>query len=275
LKKPLYRLKQVGRQWKKKLDDTMAHLKFTKSAADKCLYVLREKSKVVLLVLIYVDNAAAASKDICQIQWFKSSLGSFFPIKDLGELRYILGIQVTRNRQARTITLNQTAYIQNLLICFGMQDSAPVSTPFAIGCHLSHQQSPTTPEERTAYEEYVNGFKYIEGIGAVLYAMQTCPNIQHAIGVLAKFSACPGKPHLEAFKHVLCYLKGTIGFGLKLGGKDNGVDLIGWADSDWAQDPDSRRSITGYVFDVAGGSISWASKKQLTVALSTVEAEYM
>jgi hypothetical protein len=126
LKKPLYGLKQAGRQWKKKLDDTMAHLKFTKSAADECLYVLREKSEVVLLVLIYVDDAAAASKDISRIQWFKSSLGSFFPIKDLGELRYILGIQVTHNCQTRTITLNQMAYIRNLLICFGMQDSAPV-----------------------------------------------------------------------------------------------------------------------------------------------------
>jgi hypothetical protein len=92
LKKSLYGLKQAGRQWKKKLDDTMAHLKFTKSAADECLYVLHEKGKVVLLVLIYVDDAATASKDIRQIEWFKHSLQDFFPIKDLGELRHILGI---------------------------------------------------------------------------------------------------------------------------------------------------------------------------------------
>jgi hypothetical protein len=65
-----------------------------------------------------------------------------------------------------------------------MQDSAPVLTPFAVGCHLSHQQSPTTPKERMAYEEYMNGFKYIEGIGAVLYATQTHPDIQHAIAYL-------------------------------------------------------------------------------------------
>jgi hypothetical protein len=121
-----------------------------------------------------------------------------------------------------------------------MQDSAPVSTPFAVGYHLSHQQSPTTSEERTAYEEYGNGFKYIEGIGAVLYTTQMHPNIQHAVGVLAKFGACPGKPYLEAFKHVLCYLKRTVRFGLRLGGKGDGVDLIGWADSNWAQDPDLR-----------------------------------
>jgi hypothetical protein len=90
-----------------------------------------------------------------------------------------------------------------------------------------------------------------------------------------KFGACPGKLHLEVFKHILRYLKGTVGFGLRLGGKDDGVDLRGWADSDWAQDPDLRRSITGYVVDVAGGSVSWASKKQPTVALSTVKAKYI
>jgi hypothetical protein len=64
----------------------MAHQKFTKSTADECLYVLHEKGKVILLVLIYVDDAAAASKDICRIQWFKHLLENFFPIKDLGEL---------------------------------------------------------------------------------------------------------------------------------------------------------------------------------------------
>jgi len=73
----------------------------------------------------------------------------------------------------------------------------------------------------------------------------------------------------------LRYLKRTLTFGLKLGGKDEGLDLVGWSDSDWAQDFDSRRSISWYVFDIAGGSVSWSSKKQPTVALSTTEAEYM
>jgi hypothetical protein len=115
----------------------MAHLKFTKSVADECLYVLREKGKVILLVLIYVDDAATVSKDIHQIEWFKHSLQNFFPIKDLGELQHILRIQVTHNHQAQTITLNQTAYIRNILVRFGMQDSAPVSTPLIIKHHTN------------------------------------------------------------------------------------------------------------------------------------------
>jgi hypothetical protein len=92
---------------------------------------------------------------------------------------------------------------------------------------------------------------------------------------LAQFGANPGKAHIEAFKRLLRYLKRTAEFVLTLGSKDTGTDLIGWTDSDWAQDLDSRRSVGGYVFDVAGGSVSWASKQQPTVALSTTEAEYM
>jgi hypothetical protein len=92
---------------------------------------------------------------------------------------------------------------------------------------------------------------------------------------LAQFGANPGKAYIEAFKQLLHYLKGTAEFVLTLGSKDTGTDLIGWTDSDWAQDPDSRRSVSGYVFDVTGGAVLWASKRQPTVALSTTEAEYM
>lgn len=122
---------------------------------------------------------------------------------------------------------------------------------------------------------FAKGLKYIVIIGAILYMTQTRPDVQYAIGVLTQFGANPGIPHLEALKHILCYLKGMAHFGLTLGGTSNGMDLIGWTDSDWAADLDMRRLTGGFVFDVAGSSVSWSSKKQPTVALSTVEAEYM
>src|SRR6202030_1705156 len=96
-----------------------------------------------------------------------------------------------------------------------------------------------------------------------------------ATSVCAQFGSNPGKPHLVALKRILRYLRGTTDYGLVLGGKNDGVDVVGWTDSDWAQDSDDRRSVAGFVFDVAGGTISWSSKKQPTVVLSTVEAEYM
>jgi hypothetical protein len=110
------------------------------------------------------------------------------------------------------------------------------------------------PKEHAEYEKCPNRFSYLEGIGAGLYTMQT-HNMQWAsLQTLGQTLA----------KHILkhsniCYLNETVHFGLMLRGKKNGVDLIGWMDSDWAQDLDSRWSISGYVFDVAGGSVSWAS----------------
>jgi hypothetical protein len=138
-----------------------------------------------------------------------------------------------------------------------------------------HSQSPTTPEDHAAYAQSSNSIVYLDGIGSILYITQTRPDIQHLVGILAQFGANPGKAHIESFKQLLHYLKGTAEFVLTLGSKDTGTDLIGWTDSDWAQDPDSRRSVGGYVFDVAGGSVSWASKWQPTVSLSTTEAEYI
>jgi hypothetical protein len=133
LHKPLYSLKQAGRQWKKKLDETMAHLCFVKSNRDECLYVLHEKGQVILLVLVYVNDAVVASKQLKRIEEFKQQLREFFPIKDLGELHHILGIQVTHNREAHTIMLNQTGYICNVLARFGMSGCKPASTPLAVG----------------------------------------------------------------------------------------------------------------------------------------------
>jgi hypothetical protein len=91
-----------------------------------------------------------------------------------------------------------------------------------------------------AYTQSSNSIVYLEGIGSVLYITQTRPDIQHSVGILPQFSANPGKAHIEAFKRLLRYLKGTAEFVLTLGSKDTGTDLIGWTDSDWAQDPNSR-----------------------------------
>lgn len=227
-----------------------------------------------MMVLVYVDDMAAAAKSLKFVEKFKSDLAREFDISDLGELKYILGIQVSRDRKAHTIPINQTAYIHQILSRFGMSECAPVYTPMAVKSNLSVLQSPQTDEEHSAYLKFANGLHYLEIVGALIYATQTRPDIQYAVGVIAQYGGNPGKPHLEAAKRVLRYLKATAHFGLMLGRSDT-IDLVGWTDSNWAQDPDSRRSIGGFVFDVAGGSVCWSAKKQPTVALSTVEAEYM
>jgi len=102
------------------------------------------------------------------------------------------------------------------------------------------------------------------------------PDIQFSVNLIAQFSGNPSIPYLEAAKRILCYLKGTQDFSLVLGRQGRGaVDIVGWTDSDWAGNVDSRRSVGGFVFDVAGGCVSWSLKKQVSVATSSVEAEYV
>jgi hypothetical protein len=122
-------LKQAGRQWKKKLEEIMRELGFRKSVADDSLFVKEEEGALIVVVLVYVDDMAVAGPKLAKIVEFKENLGKRFEIKDMGELEYILGIQVTRDRAARTIRINRTAYIREVLKRYGMADSAAVSTP--------------------------------------------------------------------------------------------------------------------------------------------------
>jgi len=136
-------------------------------------------------------------------------------ITDLGELNYIIGIQVRHDRTAHTISLNQTTYIHQILMHFGM--CAPVSTPFAAKQNLSASQSLQTEEEHIKYVKHADVLRYLEIVGTLLYATQTRPNIQHTVGIVSQFGGNVGKPPLEFAKRILRHLKGTTQFKLKLG----------------------------------------------------------
>jgi len=176
----------------------------------------------------------------------------------------------------RLIYLNQSAYIQRTIARFELENSTPVSIPLAVKHDLTLSQSPTTEAEKHALEDYASDIHYLSLVGSLLFATQTRSDIQFVVGLIAQFSNNPGIAHLEAAKRILRYLKSTVNYNLVLGKREEGkFDLVGWSDSNWAQDCDDRRSISGFVFNVAGSSISWSSKKQATVAISSVEAEYV
>ena len=276
LKKALYGLKQAGRQWKKRLHEVLTGLGFVRAFADDCLYILRRDGKIVLMILVYVDDMAVAGPNFCKIISFKNDLTNDFDITDVGELEYMLGIRVVRDRPNRKIYLDQSAYINKIITRFGMHNSHPVSTPLAVNHGLSLAQCPTDSDGHKDYSEYAKGIQYLSLVGSLLFATQTRPDIQFAVGLVAQFSSNPGIAHLAAAKRILHYLKGTANYALVLGRRDEGsIDLVGWSDASWAQDPDFRRSVSGFVFDIAGGSVSWSSKKQSVVATSSVEAEYI
>src|SRR5271167_4009163 len=197
-------------------------------------------------------------------------------MKDLSAANYILGMIIKRDRAKRKLWLNQRKYVETILQRFNMQDSKPVKVPISIGVRLSAEQCPKTQEE----EEDMSRVPYASAVGSLMYAMVcTRPDIAHAVGVLSRFMSKPGKEHWDAVKRVFRYLRGTSDYSLcyhcKSSGAPHSVCIHGFVDSDWAGDIDKRRSTSGYVFTMFGGAISWMSKRQPVVALSTTEAEYM
>jgi len=123
---------------------------------------------------------------------------------------------------------------------------------------------------------YAGDLYYLSIVGSLLFATQSRLDIQHAVSLVSQFGGNPGISHLEAAKRILCYLKGIMEHGLMLGRHGaEGFDLVGWTDSNWAQDPDDHCSVGGFIFKIAGSTVTWSSKKQPTVAISSAEAEYM
>ena len=198
----------------------------------------------------------------------KVKMNKRFDMKDLGEIKYCLGLQVIRNRKQGTIRLTQLKYVEGILKRFDMANCKPVTTPFE--GKISKDMSPKNQEDL----DEMKNVPYQSAVGSLMYAMLgTRPDISFAVGAVSQYSSNLGKEHWKAVKRIFCYLKGTLDYALEYSGSDQAVH--GYSNADWARNIDDHHSTTGYAFLLNRGAISWASKKQLMVALSTTEAEYM
>jgi hypothetical protein len=270
LRKSLYGLKQAGRAWYQKIHQVLIDLGFHSLHADTCVYVLHQSSTIMLLAL-YVDDLLLLSNSMDRLNTLKHDLSSRFSMTDLGEAQYILGIQIQRDRTARTLSISQREYISKLLEHTGMSDCRPAPTPLETGTTLTKADCPHPP---TLDADFAR--RYQSAVGAIMYAMLgTRPDIAFAVTALSQFCSNPGQSHWTAVNRVLHYLRGTMDYELTYGSDQQPLSLYGYCDSDWASDKDDRRSVTGYAFMLGGGAVSWQAKKQQTVALSSVEAEYM
>jgi transposase InsO family protein len=260
LHKTLYGLKQSPHLWNQEINNALVSFGFNPNPVDPCLYSRKEASGGYSFLFLWVDDIIIAANEIEPIV---SSIKKLFDIKDLGPLKYCLNLQVERNRKAKTLILHQSHYIQTIIDSVFQTDVKTVSTPRDPSVILieNHQPSSITSE-------------YQSLLGHILYlSICTRPDIASAVGELSRFSKNPSPIHFDCLKRIVRYLKGTSNMGVVLGGEN--IALKGWSDSNFAGDVNTRKSTSGYVFKLANGPISWSSKMQKTVALSSCEAEYM
>ena len=264
LQKSLYGLKQSPRCWNTEFQEYMEVIQFKQSTVDPCIYV--KMTDAIAILAVYVDDLIVMASTLEEMQQIKETLKSRFQMKDLGKLHYCLGISIEQDEERKCLWIHQKQYILNMLEKYSLSNAKVVSTPADVSVQLKKDDGVSNKVDSVTYQSI---------IGSLLYAaIATRPDIAQAVGVVAKFSSSPNQSHLTAAKRILRYLKGTLNLAIRYQ-KLEDEELIGYTDADWAGDLDNRHSTTGNIFMMGGGPVSWLSKKQAIVALSTSEAEYV
>lgn len=269
LLRAIYGLKQASRVWNLTINDVLLNLGLKRSIMDQCIYSMMKNDQPIIVAL-YVDDILIITSLKNEEERIVKMLNEHFKMKDLGEATSVLGVKINRNRKFGTISISQERYINDMLERFGLSECKPVNTPIDVNQKISSEMSPTSEEE----VEEMGKIPYRECIGSLLFAAQISrPDISYGVNLLSRFCEKPGKGHWIAVKRILRYLKGSKSLEIIYGQTNN--DLTGYCDADWAGDIDNRKSTTGYLFTLNGGAITWNTRRQPTIALSTTEAEFM
>ena len=290
----LYGLKQAPRNWYLLCSGFIREvLGFRATVSDPCLFVKRSRSGHLMLLFLFVDDMQVAHDKADKQEWSElhSKLRARFNITDLGESRFMLGMRITRDRQARTIALDQELYITKALEKFGLANCRPAHTP---GAAEPTAASINQELESSSSAQPADQQLYQEKVGTLLYAaISTRPDIAYAVNKLTQRMQAPTRRDEIACDRVFRYLAGTRKLGLLFGrGQSSGAaaataaapagaqgvaepqqQVSAYADADWAGDKLDRKSVSGWVALLNGDPVSWASKKQKVVSQSTCEAE--
>ena len=218
---------------------------------------------------MHVDDGLAGCTSMEFLTFIKGEIKKAFGIKDLGPLRTFLGVQFERNLETCELWIHQEMFIDSLLLEHELTNCNAVKTPLDCDHPLG---LPT--DQHPPVKDLTRSFQRL--VGSLLF-LQICsrPDISFAVLLLSQHCSAPEPRHFAAAKRVLRYLKGTRSYRLHYGGEKRHLPLSGLSDADWAGDKRDRASISGFVWSLGGGPISWSAKKQNCIALSTTEAEYV
>lgn len=259
LNKSLYGLKQSSRCWNKKFCSFLTTYGFKPCQSDNCVFV-GYFDNIKVLLIIYVDDGLLMSKSKDILSIILNDLRQKFGIKVL-DCNSFIGMEI--NKKQGCVSISQKRYIESIIKRFNMTDAKGCSTPADVNVQLTKNVS----------IESCNNFPYREAVGALLFLSSVSrPDISYAVNLVSRYVSNPGVAHVNALKRIIRYLINTKEKSIKY---YCDCELVGYSDSDFAGDLDTRRSNTGYIFLMNGGPVTWCSRKQTTVALSTTESEYM
>ena len=265
LEKSIYGLKQSGRNWNEMLHTCLVDDYFIQNPTDHCVYSKDSREAGKVIIVIWVDDLIIAASNRESLKAVKSMLSTRFKMKDLGSLKYFLGMDFSQSDGC--VKVSQKRYVEKILERFDMQECRIRETP----CDQKLDYSEDAPKMSDVK-------KYREAVGSLIY-LTTCthPDLCFVVSKLSQHFADPTEEHWVTVKHVLRYLRGTTDKKLCFRKSDSSLGLRAYSDADWAGDASDGRSTTGYCVSMGKDSslVSWKAKKQPTVALSTCEAEYM
>lgn len=260
LKKALYGLKQAPRSWYSRIDAYLIKNGFIRSKNEPTLYIKNDQHGKMLIICLYVDDMIYTGN--LEIDEFKLVMEKEFEMTDLGLMKYFLGIEVSQLESGMFIS--QSKYASDLLKRFKMLECKAAATPIALGTKLSKNDQGKSIDQ-TLYKRLV---------GSLMYLTATRPDIMFAVSLISRFMESPKDSHWQTGKRILRYVAGTVDYGLWYPSESKSF-LVGFTDSDFAGSIDDRKSTSGYAFKYGSSLISWASRKQPVVTLSSAEAEYV
>ena len=261
LHKALYGLKQAPRAWYDRLSSFLMKNDFSRGNVDNTLF-LKKKNDDLLVVQIYVDDIIFGATNECLCQEFAKLMQSEFEMSMMGELNFFLGLQIKQTKEG--ISINQAKYTREILKKFGMETTKPIGTPMSSSCKLDKDECGKSVDQKL----------YRGMIGSLLYLTASRPDIMFSVCMCARFQSAPKESHLLAVKRIFRYLSGSIEIGLWYS-RESSYELIAYSDADFAGCKLDRKSTSGTCQFLGVNLISWSSKKQNSVALSTAEAEYI
>jgi hypothetical protein len=277
LQRALYGIKQAPRQWHEEIDRFLKSIGYTSCRKDTCLYYKLTSTNNIIIIGLFVDDIIVSCPRSDHNEWLndKRELMRKYEMSDLGEVHHILGMKV--QRVGDTIKITQDVYVDDKLKEYGFENTRSVSTPEEVQSNHAHKHASDDASNMLSAQDV---HTYRSMVGSLMYAScSTRPDITHATNMVARGMSNPSHADMIRARKVFKYLSSSRHYGLlyqpPLPHQGGVVILHGYCDADYGGDLVDRKSTTGYCTYLNDNLITWASKKQQTVALSSCESEYM